>query len=748
MPTEQGDTSVEPAGELANVRYLPVRTAEDVVDGEICDQDEYDRLTSRRGQAGRLVARAVRVVTPVHDPADLHRVATAIWAGHVVWVRRIADGANHTMIRREIEAARMTGDPVALAASHDRLVAAQRRRMERLDRAPHTVSTLLKTAALIIVALVVAAVAVGGVCAVYHPLGVGWSDWWGLIGAGINLAATLTVIAVNIALWGTVPAWLIAAYRTGRTHIAAPVWAVPAGHEGTDGREILPTADMVLSALAHLGIPALDRAFKKGFGTTKWPLQIFEGPVAADGLGYMARVRLPQGCDVGKIVAKKATLAHNLVRTQREVWITEPSAAVLGLWMANPGALSGPVPEWPLLADLDNTQTDYWKSVPVGFDLRGDVVAARFNEANWAMGGAMGSGKSTLAIVGVLGAMLDPLVEIDVFVCAPNADYEPMRPRLRTLETGTGDAVPDAAVVCMQALYDEIEYRGRALQNKTINREGARSLTRAMAQRDPRLRPRILLIDECQRVFADNDKVDKTKKQGPSRGEIATDVAVQLANAARKYAITLILLTPEPTGNSLPRKLMTVFTHSACGAIGDQTSNDAVLGTGSYRAGLSAVGLQPKSDSDLNDCGTLVNRGFTSKPGLLRSCYVTPADAARVTERAIALRSGIGPAVVETGAETAVRDLLGDVVQVMDGKPRMRSEAVRRFLADQWPQAYGTWSAQRFSAELREAGKPTGLCIRKGRVEGMEGQQYVDSDEALDALDARPEQMDEDPDDA
>jgi len=721
MSTESDNANVEPAGELANVRYLPVRTdttaVEDVVDGVICDQDEYDRLTSLRGQAGRLVARAVRVVTPVSDPADLRRVAGAIWTGHAVWARRIADGAGHAMIRREIDAARMTGDLVALAATHDRLVAAQQRRAQRLNHAPQTVWALLKAAALIMASLLVVAVAVGGVCAIYHPLGVGWSDWWGLIGDGINLAATVTVIAVNIALWGTVPAWLVAAYRTGRTQVAAPTWMAPAGHEGVDGREILPTADMILSALAHLGIAALDKAFKQGFGTTKWPLQIFEGPVVADGLGYMARIRLPQGCDVEKVVARKATLAHNLVRTQREVWITEPSAAVLGLWMANPGALSGAVPEWPLLAELETAQTDYWKAVPVGFDLRGDVVNGRFFECNWALGGAMGSGKSTLVIVGVLGAMLDPLVEIDVFVCAPNADYEPMRARLRTLETGTGDDVPDAAVACMQELYDSIEYRGRALQDKTINKEGARSITRAMARRDPRLRPRIVIIDECQRVFADHDKVDKVSKKGLSRGEIATDVAVQLVNAGRKYAITLILLTPEPTGNSLPRKLMTVFTHKACGAIGDQTSNDAVLNTGSYKAGISAVGLDPKTDDALNDCGTLMTRGFMGKPGLLRSCYVGPADAARVTARAMQLREGHAPAAIE-----APRDVLADVETVLRGGDVKASDVAARLrnLARGDPQ-YADLTAEGLAALLDDLDVPVRLkdgylTVRVARV--------------------------------
>jgi S-DNA-T family DNA segregation ATPase FtsK/SpoIIIE len=735
MPTEQGDTSVEPApaGELATVRHLPVRDAAEVVDAELVDDDEYERLRSQRGQAierYRGYQRdAVTVATTVRTVATHQHTQTAgkavvrhllyIPAGGLVVAKRVWEAKTNSRYERLLRAAELTGDWDRIGEWEQRAESAKERRHHRRMDLFKIPFMLAKASAMAVASLLVALLLLGFVLfaasknagQILAPLLgffhlIAWISW-----------------AITIA-WGPIvlaAPWLVVLtlHHLGRTRGATPTWVAPpaTAQEGTDGRAILPTADMILSALRHLGIAALDKAFKDGYGTKHWPLQIFEGPVAADGLGYMARIRLPQGCDVEKIVAKKPTLAHNLVRTQREVWITEPSAAVLGLWMANPGALSGPVPPWPLLAELESAQTDYWKSVPVGFDLRGDVVNARFFECNHAYGGAMGSGKSTLAITGVLGAMLDPIVEIDVFVCAPNNDFEPMRPRLRTLEAGTSDAVADAAVACMQELYDSIEYRGRALQDKTINKEGSRSLTRAMAQRDPKLRPRIVLIDECQRVFADHDKVDKVTKKGPTRGEIATDVAVQLVNAGRKYGITLILLTPEPTGNSLPRKLMSVFTHKACGAIGDQTSNDAVLNTGSYKAGISAVGLDPKTDDALNDCGTLMTRGFMAKPGLLRSCYVNVTDAARITERAMQLREGHAPAAIE-----APRDVLADVETVLRGVDVKASDVCARLrhLAPGYPR-YAELTAEGLAELLDGLDVPVKLkdgylTVRVGRV--------------------------------
>jgi S-DNA-T family DNA segregation ATPase FtsK/SpoIIIE len=248
-----------------------------------------------------------------------------------------------------------------------------------------------------------------------------------------------------------------------------------------------------------------------------------------------------------------------------------------------------------------------------------------------------------------------------------------------------------------------------------------------MAAKDPKLRPRIVVIDECQRVFADNDKVDKTNKKGPTRGEIATDIAVQLVNAARKYGIVLILLTPEPTGNSLPRKLLSVFTHKACGSIGDQTSNDAVLGTGSYKAGISAVGLEPKTDDALNDCGTLMTKGFTPKPGLLRSYYVSVADATQVTQRAMRLREGIQPAAIEPAT---ARDFLDDLDEVMGAEVKVRTDEVRHRLIELHRGTYGTWTPQDLIAALAKVG----LQARKSN-----GIMVVRAVDVADAIDARDE---------
>ncbi|MGH3916351.1 MAG: hypothetical protein ACRDTC_23520 [Pseudonocardiaceae bacterium] len=334
----------------------------------------------------------------------------------------------------------------------------------------------------------------------------------------------------------------------------------------------------------------------------------------------------------------------------------------------------------------------------MGVTIRGDVIRGRLSEANYVVGGMMGSGKSTLVITLVLGAMLDPLVDIDVVVMAENGDYEPMRPRLRSLVTGAGEDTVETCLAMLTSLYEELSVRGQALRE-----HDARATTRPLAERDSRLRPRVMVIDECQNLFIGEHSKD------------AIEVASKLISTARKYAITVMFLTPEPSKDALPRKIITVASNKACFAIGDQLGNDAVLGTGSYKAGISAVGLTPKTDEGPGDVGTCMVRGFTAQPGLLRSFYVEQGDAHRVTQRAMQLR---GEHLTPT---TTVRNLLGDVHDALDGRQKVRSSEVLAELKSHWPATYSKWSAQRFCAALESKG----VQRRKRSIDGDPGQQVI-----------------------
>jgi S-DNA-T family DNA segregation ATPase FtsK/SpoIIIE len=517
-----------------------------------------------------------------------------------------------------------------------------------------------------------------------------WGGLFGAVASGFEWIVWAVTVPLPILVIAAFAGLLIKGYNNRRRNRNAPVWM-----QSPDYADSVDTLDegSILSALRNLGIAKLDQAFKQGWGTPEHPARVWETGLGKDGKGWRCQVRLPQGVPVSEVSRKKERLAHNLGRLAVEVWVSEPKdkASVLDLWIADPGVLTSPVDDWPLLAELENATADYFSGVPVGVNIRGDEVTGEFSGKNWAVAGMMGSGKSTLVITALLGLILDPLVDIDVFVMAQNADYELMRPRLRSLVTGASEATVEACMSNLRELYDELEVRGNALAEHTLAGDpDAEKVTRRLAEKDDRLRPKVMVVDECQALFM-HEKY----------GEEAQRVAILLMNASRKYGITLIFLTPEPSTDSLPRKLMAVMSNKACFAIGDQQSNDAILGTSAYKRGISAVGLEPKTKDSNGDVGTaMTSSGFLSKPGLVRSYFVPRNQHRTIVDRALALREA---AHISTEAVTPEkRDVLADSLAVM-GTEETRASHVVDAMAARWSHYQG-WGIKELVAALAEEG--------------------------------------------
>jgi S-DNA-T family DNA segregation ATPase FtsK/SpoIIIE len=632
---DRRDQDGEPGDELVPAAASDVEHVGQVVDAEIVDDDQPRQAVARVVA----VARQVRQHKPtVAVTRVLVRQLIYLVAGSRILTARLWDAKTNARPERLMRAAEAAGDWDHLGEWHDR---GEQMRDSRHKRHMDFLELPLRAAKAVgisILALHVLLLFVGfalwasdevanmlapllglyaGIAWVAHAVSVAWSILWRF---------GLMVLVSGI--------WLI-----GKKHAVPGQFARPQEAEPGDVMDGLPDERMITQALRKT-LPALDRAIKEG-----WNLHYLVPPMP-DGKGWVVEIALPQAAPVEDFVRNKTDLAHNLRRYPNEVWLSEPQAAVLRLWVAKPGALSGPVDPWPLLKNLDSAKSDYFKGVPVGVTIKGDVIKGRLSEANWVGGGMMGSGKSTLVITALAGAMLDPLVDIDVVVMAQNADYEPMEPRLNRLVTGVGEETVEQCMAMLYELFDDLTIRGKALKE-----HDERAVTREIAEKDARLRPRIMVIDECQNLFISD------------HGKDAIEITTKVMSTARKYGITLMFLTPEPSKDALPRKLISVASNKACFAIGDHQANDAVLGSGSYKSGISAVGLTPKTDEGAGDVGTCMQRGFTGKPGLMRGFYIAQGDVHRVTQRALQLRNGrqlLAPAAVREK-----RDLLADVGEVI-----------------------------------------------------------------------------------
>lgn len=502
--------------------------------------------------------------------------------------------------------------------------------------------------------------------------------------------------------------WLALAgvWAVGRNRQTAPTWALPADAED---RDVVPDEGAILKALGNLGIAPLNRAIKDGW-QPRWVQ-----PTTRSGNGWHTQLQLPMGVTVEMIAGKKSVLAHNLLRKPVEVWPTEPPKApgVLDLWVADQGSLSGMVPPWPLLTE---GTVDYFKGVPIAVSQRGEPIIGKLMAANYMVGGIMGSGKSSLVIALLLGAILDPLVIVEAYVMAYNTDYDPLKPRLRRLVKGDDDEDIEAALKALRSLRDEVTERGKLLEELG---EGATKVTRELALKDPRMRPKVVVFDECHELFMHKEY-----------GKEAAELAIKVMKKARKTAITLVWVTVSPTADSLPRDVTRNTSHRVAFAVGDHVANDGLLGSGKHKSGVTATTLIPGED-----VGTAVTVGFSSKPfEVVRSHYVARDpdkgidEVTPVVERAMALYEG-APAEDTPVFEPA--DPLADIAGVLGHETKMLTQDVLRRLAEHNPGAYGEWTFRDLRRVLDDAGH--------GEYKTNGGRQHVSLDRILDAIAARDE---------
>ena len=419
---------------------------------------------------------------------------------------------------------------------------------------------------------------------------------------------------------------------------------------------MIVTPGGVAAALAHLGIPAMNQAVKDG-----WQVEFATPPVRVNGRGYQATFSLPMGVTPEMIADKRDVLARNLVRAPLEVWPTAAErAGYVDLWVADQGSTERPAPPYPLLHD---GHADVFAGVPLGVSQRGDVIAPALPGANLVFGGLMGQGKSNAARVVMLGAALDPLAELWVFVFANNGDFDAYRPRLARYHRGVDDEVAAGRAGGTAGAVREGRRGGRPGWPSW----GRRRSPAPLAEQHPELRPLVALFSECHELFGH-----------PAYGREAADLAVQTMRRGRKTAITLAFDTQSSRADAIPPKIVELVKVNACFAVKSWRSNDGFLGDGSFQAGIRATELRPGKD-----VGTSIVTGATAERFEIVKWFYIEADddtgydaAADVIARAMTNLHHVVPTSHHgeiSGTADDARDLLDDLDQVLGhGKNRDR----------------------------------------------------------------------------
>jgi S-DNA-T family DNA segregation ATPase FtsK/SpoIIIE len=283
----------------------------------------------------------------------------------------------------------------------------------------------------------------------------------------------------------------------------------------------------------------------------------------------------------------------------------------------------------------------------------------------------MGQGKSNAARVTMLGAALDPLAILWVFVFANNGDFDAYHPRLARYHRGVDDHIAAAALDGLRELYSMVSDREGRLADL-----GAKKVTRTLAERHVQLRPVVALFSECHELFGH-----------PGFGQEAADLAAQVLRRGRKAAVTLAFDTQSSRADAIPPRIVELVKINACFAVKAWRSNDGFLGDGSFQAGIRATELRPGKD-----VGTSIVTGATPERFEIVKWFYIEADddtgydaATDVITRALTYLDQRTPiAELAAGPQPAARDLLTDLVAVL-GDQRVPAADVPARLRDLAP---------------------------------------------------------------
>ncbi len=502
-------------------------------------------------------------------------------------------------------------------------------------------------------------------------------------------AVVLAVILIAARLIWPPPWWAWALLAI----VAVPVLA---RHGRPDGKRIVGparvpaeyevlTQDVIVRALGSLGLAGINQWIREGRDF------VFVSPVRQDGPGWRAELDLPYGTTAAQVIDRRSSLASGLRRPLGAVWpepVSSQHEGRLEIWVGQQDITARkPVP-WPL---LKAGTADVFRTVPFGTDTRGRKVEAPLVYHNYLIGSQPRNGKTGTVRELASAAALDPLCGLWIAELKGSGDLDPLEKVSHRFVSGIDDDSIGYAAESLQLLRAEIGKRTPKIRALPADLCPDRRVTREIAKRYASLRPIVAIIDEAQLLFTH----DKYAKQAAADADFIIKVGPAMG-------VVLIIATQRPDSKSLPTGVSANTSVRFCMYVADQTSNDMVLGTSSYKAGIRATQFRPEVDAGL---GWL--KGATREPKVVRTYYMNAVECQQVALRARAARERAGTLTgVAAGEDAAgaVREPLSDALAVFNGEAGLHWQTLAERLAQGFPDRWADVPADAVSAELRSAG--------------------------------------------
>lgn len=506
--------------------------------------------------------------------------------------------------------------------------------------------------------------------------------WWvvGFVALVLTLAVVaLLTIAPWWAPWAALAVVVPVLARLGRPADRPILDRVTVGE-----KFVKLTAEMVRAALVDVG-------------AAKDPAQLtFPDEIHRDGPGYLARVNLPTGIEAVTVLERRGRLSSALRLPVDQVWPTvgPDHAGQLDLWVGLQPASKMGRAKWPLASPT--ARTSAFEPIPIGVDQRQRPVTTTLFQRNYLIGGQPGSGKTFAGRAIVLGALLDPTAEVWLAAFKPSEDFHDVAEFCTRYVCGVDPTTMETAQDMVAAGLREVHRRQTLLGR--LKREGRIAEGRTdpdLAVQNLGLHPLVLVFDEVHELFLESKQ--------------AVEDMIRLVKQGRSAGVSAVLITQVADKDSVPPNVTRCVSSRWCLSVADQVANDQIMGTGSYKRGVTGTAYRPRVDA-----GWGATLGLSDdNEGPVRAYYPDADELAAALDRIRLLRQG---RTFGTDAERVqARDMLADARTVLHpGESGLPWAVYAERLAEQWPEFYAGITAEM----VRESLARYGIASQDVKVDG------------------------------
>ncbi|MFE9886855.1 hypothetical protein [Streptomyces scopuliridis] len=329
---------------------------------------------------------------------------------------------------------------------------------------------------------------------------------------------------------------------------------------------------------------------------------------------------MPGASTAAELKKKLASLAAALGRDVSMVDVTKAGAeGRVSLWMSNTPPFDAPRLS-PLL-DLVNTLDAFKTGVPVAWNKRGQHVVLPINNSSFVIAGGTRSGKGVGASNLVVGAAMDPRINLRIVAGKENGEWNAYA------KAGVASTYfkpsPERLLALLKALFADKGRRERTLDTLSKSKITADTIDKVGGIE-------LLVIDEVATY---------TRPGKPLRDEIL-EALTDLSAVAAGAGILMVLITQYPEVDILPTALAMNCTTRWAMKVESASQSNAILGGGASGMGRDSS----KFDPPIPGLGWLVN-GFAGITDLARSFDLDEDERGEITElmlRAAKLREKAG----------------------------------------------------------------------------------------------------------